>query len=206
VQLRLPTALTFDEYVKREGWREASLSLCPVHETPDCGFARHGTYVRKVPGVARVTRYYCPDAETTFGLLPDFYASRFPGTLQDIEDVVVVVEQAASVEAAANEVRPDDVENAVTLPSALRWVRRRLVMVREVLVSVLALWPAMFAGCTPTVASFRKGLGTDSALVALRVTCEPKLHVMPVPVGLVPRSWCRRRARRRLEQSMGPAP
>jgi hypothetical protein len=54
-------------------------------------------------------------------LLPDHLAARFPGTLSQIEQVVAAVEQAPSVEAAADRLRGDD----ITLASALRWVRRR---------------------------------------------------------------------------------
>jgi len=55
-------------------------------------------------------------------LLPDHLAARFPGTLSEIEHVVATVEQAKSLEAAADRLRSDD----ITLPSAVRWVRRRV--------------------------------------------------------------------------------
>jgi hypothetical protein len=32
--------------------------------------------MRKIPAVAFVARYYCPEQRTTFGLLPDFYVSQ----------------------------------------------------------------------------------------------------------------------------------
>ncbi len=53
----------------------------------------------------RVARYYCPTAHETFSLLPDCVASHFPGGLAAIEDVVAAVEDARSVEAAADTLR-----------------------------------------------------------------------------------------------------
>jgi hypothetical protein len=93
---------------------------------------RHGTYGRRTPVGMRIARYYCPTAHETFSLLPDCLASHFPGALDPIEQVVATVEAARSVEAAADVLRPD-----ITLPSAVRWVRRRLTPVRCALVAVI---------------------------------------------------------------------
>jgi hypothetical protein len=73
----------------------------------------------------RITRYYCPTAHETVSLLPDCLASRFPSDIDDVERVVIHVEAARSVAAAADALRPDRV-----LPFAIRWVRRRLRLVR----------------------------------------------------------------------------
>jgi hypothetical protein len=114
-----------------------------------CRPGRHGTYLRKLPTPARVARFYCADTGTTIGLLPDFYASRMRGTL-------------LALEAAANELRPGDVDEAVTLPTAMRWVRLRLARVRATLATVRGLMPARFERCQITVRSVRAELGTPA--------------------------------------------
>ena len=185
MQLRYPTELTFAEYVRAKAWHQARLESCPVC-AGQCRLARHGSYVRKVPVPARVARFYCPATGTTIGLLPDFYASRMQGTLTDLEDVVARAEHAPSVEAAANELRPADVAEAVTLPTAMRWVRLRVGVVRALLVTVRGLMPALFQSCQIAVWSFRAHLGTSSVLVALREICQRYLHTLPAPLGLRP--------------------
>ena len=129
MQLRDPSSLTSEAYVAQRAWRDASLAGCPRHPTGGCGFARHGTYPRQTPAGIRIARYYCPTAHETFSLLPDALASRFPGPLDDLERVVAHVDAASSIEAAADVLRPD-----IVLPSAVRWVRRRLTLVRATLV------------------------------------------------------------------------
>jgi hypothetical protein len=87
-------------------------------------------------------------------LLPDHLAARFPGTLSEIEQVQATVERSGSVEAAANKLRPDP----IMLPSAVRWVRRRLRVLRALPVIVVGLLPRWLAGCAPTVAGLRTRL------------------------------------------------
>ena len=89
MQIRLETTLTFEEYVTSRGWEQATLAACPLCPLGSCHLQRLGTYMRKVPAVSFVARYYCPEQHTTFGLLPDFYASRVPGTLDDIEHSIL---------------------------------------------------------------------------------------------------------------------
>ena len=123
VQLRDPSSLTSEAYVAESAWQKARLTQCPRHPTGGCKLARHGTYVRTTPTGMRITRYYCPTAHETFSLLPDCLASRFPGDLDDLERVVAQVDAARGIEAAADGLRPD-----IVLPSAVRWVRRRLTL------------------------------------------------------------------------------
>ena len=130
MQLRDPRSLTSEAYVAQRAWQDASLARCPRHLTGGCGFARHGTYPRTTPVGMRITRYYCPTAQETFSLLPDCLASRFPGDLEDLERVVAQVDAARSIEATADVLRPD-----IVLPSAVRWVRRRLTLVRVTLLA-----------------------------------------------------------------------
>jgi hypothetical protein len=129
----------------------------------------------------RIARYYCPTAQETFSLLPDCLASHFPGALDPIEQVVATVEAARSVEAAADVLRPD-----ITLPSAVRWVRRRLRPIRLALLTVVTLLPDLFLG-DARLSAVRLALTTPSALVALRTHAAPHLATLPTPLGFHPR-------------------
>ena len=188
VQLRHECPLSGEAYVARNAWRDASLTACPRHPRGGCGLVRHGTYPRCAPVGMRITRYYCPTAHETFSLLPDCLASHFPGALDPIEQVVATVEAARSVEAAADVLRPD-----ITLPSAVRWVRRRLTPVRRALLAVVTLLPDVFTG-DARLAAVRLALATPSALVALRIHAAPHLATLATPLGFRPRS-ARRDAR-----------
>ena len=125
----------------------------------------------------RIARYYCPTARETFSLLPDCLASRFPGDLDDLERVVAHVDAARSIEAAADQLRPD-----VVLPSAVRWVRRRLTLVRATLLAIVTLLPDGFAG-DAHLAAVRAALQTDHALVTLRAYGASRLAALPRPLG-----------------------
>lgn len=161
-------------------WENATLVGCPRHPAGGCGFARHGTYRRTTPAGMAITRYYCPTAHETFSLLPDCLASRFPGTLDAMERVVAHVEGARSVEAAADVLRPD-----VGWTSAVRWVRRRLRVVRATLVTVVTILPALL-GVAAQVTAVRTALDTDHALVRLRTEADAWLHAVPRPLGFAP--------------------
>ena len=182
VQLRHTCPLSGEAYVARRAWRDASLATCPRHPRGGCGLVRHGTYPRRTPTGMRIARYYCPTAHETFSLLPDCLASHFPGELAAVESVVATVEAARSVEAAADILRPD-----VTLPSAVRWVRRRLTPVRRALLAVVTLLPDLFTS-DARLAAVRLALATPSALVALRTHAAPHLATLPTPLGFHPRA------------------
>jgi hypothetical protein len=188
VQLRLESTLTFEEYVRGRAWEQATLAACPLCPRGACHLQGLGTYRRKVPVEAFVARYYCPEQHTTFGLLPDFYASRVPGTLDDIEHTAAQAEASAGLEHAAEEVRPGDEPGAVTLSVAVAWVRRRVAWVRALLVTVAGLFPELFAGVRPGIRALRGILGTSRVLVALRGICAPYLYALPPPLGLNPRA------------------
>lgn len=175
---------------------------------PSCGqgVTSHGTYTRKVPKAACVARFYCRPCGMTIGVLPDFYASRMPGLLEDVEAVVALAESARSVEAAAEEARPADEPEAVTLTSALRWLRRRTAPIHRILTTVLGLLPERLAGCAPTVRAFRERLGTTRVLVALRELCGAHLHALAVPLGLLGPPKREKNGRRGYQQSMGTGP
>ena len=137
MQLRFKTPLSCREYVTQRAWRDVSLERCPLHPDGGCSFARHGTYGRVDPPGTRIPRWYCPEGHRTFSLLADCFAVRLPGSLSHLERVVLEVEQAGSLEAAADGLRTDD----VSLPGAIRWTRRRVQQVHAVLAMLLALIP-----------------------------------------------------------------
>jgi len=200
VQLRDLSSLTSEAYVAESAWQKASLPHCPRHPKGRCGFARHGTYPRAMPAGMRITRYYCPAAHETFSLLPDCLASRFPGDLDDLERVVAQVEAAPSIEAAADVLRPDSV-----LPSAVRWVRRRLTLVRATCLAVVTLLPDLFRG-DAHVAAVRAALGTDHALVLLRARATTLLAALPRPLGFGRHVSVRFARPRRRQHRMGADP
>jgi hypothetical protein len=202
VQTRHKTDLTSKEYVTRKAWREASLDCCPSHPRGGCGFHRHGTYPRVSPVGMRIARYYCPKAKTTYSLLPDCLAGRLSGDLSAVEEVVAHVERSRSIEAAADSLR----SFTISLPSAVRWVRRHLVPVRAALLALVTLMPQLFAGCLPTVGEARRVLGTTPALVALREVSQARLGALPPPLGFGPRAKPRRRRRGDRQHQMGPDP
>jgi hypothetical protein len=202
VQLRFDSGHTSSDYVSLQGWRSASLTRCPLHPKGGCGFARHGTYARVDPPGTRIARWYCRQGHSTFSLLPDHLAARFPGTLAQIEEVVAAVERAPSLEAAANTLRPDD----VTLATALRWIRRRLRPVRINLIAVVSLLPDLFVGTAPGIHAFRLVLGAESALVALREITTSHLAALSRPLGLRPPQGAAGGRKRLLQQRKGPDP
>lgn len=197
VQLRHACPLSGEAYVACSAWRDASLARCPRHPRGGCGFVRHGTYARCTPAGMRIARYYCPTTHETFSLLPDCLASHFPGELDALEHVVAIVETARSVEAAADVLRPD-----ITLPSAVRWVRRRLMPIRHALFTIVTLLPDLFTG-EARLAAVRLALATPSALVALRTHAAPHLTTLPTPLGFHPCSARREAAPPAVPHGMG---
>jgi len=154
-----------------------------LHPAGGCSFARHGTYERVNPPGTRIPRWYCPEGHCTFSLLADCFAARLSGSLQEVEEVVVAAEQAASREVAADGLRLD-----IELPGALRWMRRRLKPVHTALILILGLFPDLFAGCPPTLSAFRQRLGIEWVLPALREIAQAQLQQLPPPLGFRPPS------------------
>jgi len=202
VQLRFATGLTSEEYVSRQAWRDATLSSCPLHPRGGCAFARHGTYERVTPPGARIARWYCPQGHCSFSLLPDCLAAKLPGTLAELERVVAEVEQAVGLEAAADRLRSDPIE----LAGAIRWVRRRVTLVRLTLTILIGLLPEHFAGTEARVNAFRQLLATDCALVRLRDIAAPFLATLPPPLGFGPRPTAALRSRNASQHRTGPDP
>lgn len=125
----------------------------------------------------RVARWYCPQAQRTWSLLPDCLAARLSGDLDQIERVVVAAE-SAGVEAAAHALRVGQVE----LPGALRWLRRRRRGVRAAVLALMTMLPERL-GMLPEVRALRSVLDTERALVALRGIGADHLQSLPAPLG-----------------------
>lgn len=201
MQLRYHSGHTSEAYVTEQGWRTASLACCPRHPRGGCGFARHGTYRRKAPSGARVARWYCRQAHETFSLLPDCLAAGLTGTLAEVEAVVLAVEQAPSLERAADVLRPD-----IELPGAVRWTRRRVRAVRQALAALRALLPERLGTCAVNLVALRAGLGVAPVLPALREVAAPFLQQLPAPLGFSHRPSRGGEARRPRQHDTGPDP
>jgi len=160
--------------------------------------------MRVEPPGTQIPRWYCPTGHATFSLLPDCLASRLPGSLDEVEQVVATVEAKVaageSIEKAAEKIRPD-----IELPGAVRWVRRRMGAVRMALLALVTLLPGQL-GNEPRLGSVREVLGTKSALVRLREIGSAHLGALAPPVGFGPRPRRRWRRRRRRQQGTGPDP
>jgi transposase-like protein len=158
-------------------WRNAGLSRCPLHPHGGCSLCRHGSYKRlTTPGV-RVARWYCPKSRRTFSLLPDFLAARFPGRLTTIEDAVIFAGSARSVEAAADFLRGLD----ISLPSAVRWLRRRIGAVRASIEAAAVIAPQEVSSLMAEATARR-----DSGSILLRLRAEfaaEALARIPAPLG-----------------------
>ena len=202
MQLRYETGLTGEEYVKAEAWHAASLERCPNHPRGGCSLARHGTYTRKTPRGTRIARWYCPESHTTISLLPDCLAARLPGELDTLEAVVAHAEQAPSLGAAADALRPDPVE----LPGAMRWVERRVRLVHHVLSLVIGLLPEHLMRCVAEMGAVRTRLETDIALRTLRTLVDPQLPVLPAPLGFRPHRLGTTNRHRAPQHHRGPDP
>lgn len=172
-----------------------------MHPRGGCGFAGHGTYPRVRPRGARVARWYCRVAHQTFSLLPDCLAARLPGTLEEVEDAVVSTEQAKSLEAAADGVRPD-----IELPGALRWLRRRVARVHAALSILRGIEPERFGNCRPTLSEFRACLDVVPVLSALREMASASLADLPAPLGFRPRLASASEYRRARQHNTGTDP
>jgi hypothetical protein len=146
----------------------------------------------------RVSRWYCPKAQTTFSLLPDCLSSRLTGSLDETEHAVALSE-CVGVEAAAQALRVDEVE----LPGVLRWLRRRRRGVRAALLALVTALPGRL-GTLAEVRAIRCVLDTERALVALREIGADHLHSLPHPLGFRPLRSGRVQCELRLQHETGP--
>jgi len=187
VQLILKGVVADEAYVSRRAWEHAILDTCPFHPSGGCGAGPHGSYPRIWPFGCRIPRFWCPLAGHSISLLPESLAAGITGSLDAIEDVAEAVE-VHGVAGALEIVLPSDAENAVSLPSAMRWLRRRVRWVRSVLLALVTLLADRFVGVAPTLTAVRAALGVDRALVALRSIAASHLVALWRPFGLCPRA------------------
>lgn len=148
----------------------------------------------------RVARWYCPEAQATFSLLPDCLSARLQGSLDQAEQAVVAAE-SMGVESAAKALRVEEVD----LPGALRWLRRRRGGVRVALLALITAMPTRL-GAVPEVGAIRAVLGTDRALVALRDIGADHLHALPHPLGFCPPLGRRPESETPFQHETGPDP
>ncbi len=173
MQIPLRTESSTEAYIAGCEWRDAFLCVCPMHPSGGCSFVRHGSYSRVTPQGLRIARWYCPQGHRTFSLIPDFLASRLPGLLISIDSAAVAAKEFGTMERAADALRGFE----VTLPSALRWLRRRM---RAVQVALDAVWRQVPQ--TPVNA-----IVTSDGLLDLRRLLAPQLlHKLPSPLGFLP--------------------
>jgi hypothetical protein len=121
--------------------------------------------------------------------------------LHELEAVVVAVEQAKSLEAAADQLRLD-----IELPGAIRWTRRRVNYVHSLLTILLGLVPELFTGCQPRLSAFCQWLGVDVVLPVLREIAALQLGFLPPPLGFRPPSVSDGEPKRGDQHRTGPDP
>lgn len=173
MQIPLRTQSSAEVYIAGIEWRDACLLGCPLHPSGGCSFARHGSYSRVTPQGLCIARWYCPQGHQTFSLVPDFLASRFPGLLTSIEAAAIAAKEVGTMERAADALRGVE----VTLPSALRWLRRRVRAVQVALEAVWRLVPQFPESTTIT----------SDVLFNLRRMLTPLLLCkLPPPLGFLP--------------------
>ena len=201
MQIRYATNLSAEQYVRQQAWHAATLNHCPLHPQGGCGFCKNGSYRRKFPDGAKIARWYCADGHMSFSLLPDCLASRLSGSLIEVEDVLSEVENSHSQEAAADNIRID-----ILLPGALRWIRRRIFLVKTSLSMLIELLPGLFSDCHPSILSFRSFLNVDYVLPELRQVASSYLPILPPPLGLGPRPETKKLKKSHFQHKTGTDP
>jgi hypothetical protein len=187
LQIPLRTRSTAEAYIAKREWRDARLPNCPLHPSGGCSFARHGTYERVTPQGLRIARWYCPEGHQTFSMVPDFVAAKLPGLLVEIDDSVAAAASFKSIEAAADAARGFD----VSLPSAVRWLRRRIRAVREALDAVKCVVQKLPAGILAT--NLLRLIDCDQGHVLLRLRSSLSPHILsliPPPLGFAVITAC----------------
>jgi hypothetical protein len=116
--------------------------------------------------------------------------------------VVATVDQAKTLEAAADLLRPD----CASLISAVRWIRRRVMPVRTVFTLLAGMFPGIFQGCALTVADFRLRLDCVTVLVQARHLAHDTLPNLPRPLGFIPPRAEGGGRKIRFQQRMGTDP
>lgn len=132
-------------------------------------------------GAARVARWYCPDSQVTFSLLPDCLASGLPGSLAELEAAVVLAETSPVLIEAARQAHPDP---EVGEKAARRWLKRRQDAVHACLWIVRDILSDRFRDCRPTVLGMRDHLGHAEVLPILCALLAFRHLYVPAPIGV----------------------
>ena len=179
MQMRFQAGVsTVHEYNEQKLCEKAKLERCPIHPEGGCNIRRHGSYIRLIPIECKIPCWYCRTAHTLISLLPDFLASRLPGTLEDVEDVVLEAEKYPTLTSAAETIRPD-----IGLQGALRWLCRRLSYVNDILnVAAGILKPIGFKD----LRRLQELYNFDFILPHLREKLNNHLYKMSHILGLIP--------------------
>lgn len=119
-----------------------------------------------------------------------------------IEQVVATVEAAPTLVGCVEQLRPDP----VSLPSALRWIHRRLRLVYPLLPLVVTLLPEQLAHCEPTVAAMRQRLSVPWLLLTLRALLCTLLQMLSRALGFAHRRSDPSARPGGRQQHMGPDP
>lgn len=187
VQLISKGVVADDAYISRRAWNFAILGECPFHPLGGCGVERLGSYPRVWPKGCRIPRFWCSLAGRSISLLPESLAAGVSGSLDSIEASVEVIE-ALGISAAVDVVYPANADDAISLESARRSLRRRAGWVYPMLIAVVTLFADRFVGVAPTLRSMRLALGVDRVLVPLRLIVETHLAALQRPFGLCARA------------------
>jgi len=115
--------------------------------------------------------------------------------------VVTAVEQAPSLEKAADLLRPEN-----ELPSAVRWTRHRVKPIIAALHLLKGLIPEPFAALDATLGAFRGALGGAPVLPRLREIAAPYLPVLAPPLGFRPPLYGGGERRAPCQHETGPDP
>jgi len=178
MQYRYCVNVSASEYKRLKLHEKAVLNRCPIHPEGGCGMRKHGNYTRRWPIELKIPCWYCRKAHTLISLLPDFLPSRLSGTMKDVEEVVLEAQKYPSLESAAENIRPD-----IELPGAVRWLRRRIQYVAQILIRGAGILPQFGFKNLKQLQNIFK---IDFVLPYLRKILETHLHKLPHIIGLIP--------------------
>jgi hypothetical protein len=94
----------------------------------------------------------------------------------------------------------------IEFAGVLRWIRRRLFLVRCALSLLTELLPSLPAGCSTSISSFRSALGVKYVLPELRTRASSYLHMLPPPLGFGSRRAAKKIRKSRFQHQTGTDP
>ena len=129
----------------------------------------------------RIARYYCPEGQKTFSLLPQFFCARLIGLLPELEQQAEACEELGVAEASQQIDTPREdrwwsvVGSLELRVEQLLWALQKIRTLLEV-----------FAGVPVKIRPMRRALGQSELLVPLRLELEDQLQEIPYPIGFLP--------------------